>query len=286
MSMRAEILSPVEEDGLVTPEVNEYAKSKYSLLYDYATIFSTSMKEKWKNRVYIDLFSGAGKSRLKRAGSVLLSSPLLALSVPDPFTRYVFCESDPERLSALRGRVSEMAGEADCRYVEGDVNDSIDQLLASIPSYSRGSGVLSFCFVDPYRMADLRFETIAALSRIWVDFLILLPTHMEFSRWCGQHFKSDSSVVADFIGVPDWRSRWSHAEASGVRPAAFLLNLYCEKMKDLGYEFCGRDDVFGVTEPTRNRRLYLLAFFSRHKLGSELFRKARRHSARQRDLFR
>lgn len=285
MTRRTDALGPARSDDLPVPQVKEYARSKYALLYDYASIFSTSMKDSWDHRVYIDLFAGAGKARIEGTRSVLLSSPLLALSVPHRFTRYVFCEKTPERLDALKRRVAALDGEADCRFLGGDVNEQAERILSELPKYSRDSRVLSFCFVDPYRMADLRFETIEAMSTLWVDFLILIPTGMEFNRWCGQHFWSNSGVVADFTGVPGWRGRWKTAERVGTKPVPFLLDLYWEQMQGLGYKYCGRDDVFGVTEPAKNRRLYHLAFFSRNRLGSELFRKAKRHASAQQDLF-
>jgi len=60
-----------EDDGLVLPEIGPWAIQKYSLVYEYNCLFSTGMKNKWETRVYIDLFSGAGKAQIK--GQIKLS---------------------------------------------------------------------------------------------------------------------------------------------------------------------------------------------------------------------
>jgi hypothetical protein len=42
--------------------------------------------------------------------------------------------------------------------------------------------VLAFCVVDPYRIADLAFDTLRQLSQRAVDFFVLLPSHMDVKR--------------------------------------------------------------------------------------------------------
>lgn len=62
--MAAENLS-FEDDGLVAPEVGSWAETKYRLLALYDELFSMGMKHKWDQRVYIDLYAGAGYSRVR-----------------------------------------------------------------------------------------------------------------------------------------------------------------------------------------------------------------------------
>lgn len=55
----------VEDDGLKCPDVGSWAETKYRLLALYDELFSTGMKYKWDQRVYIDLYASAGYSRIK-----------------------------------------------------------------------------------------------------------------------------------------------------------------------------------------------------------------------------
>ena len=48
----------MDDDGLPSPDVGGWAETKYRLLDLYDTLFSTGMKKKWDQRVYIDLLPG------------------------------------------------------------------------------------------------------------------------------------------------------------------------------------------------------------------------------------
>src|SRR4051812_28957137 len=98
-------LPELEDDGLLTPPVGDWGEDKYKRLALYAEIFTKSMKGKWGSRVYIDLFSGAGRARIKGTNKIVPGSPLIALGITDKFDRYIFCELDTDRMSALQARV-------------------------------------------------------------------------------------------------------------------------------------------------------------------------------------
>lgn len=93
----------VEDDGLVCGEVGRWAKTKYRLVSLYDQLFATGMKRKWDQRVYIDLYAGAGYSKIRETDMRLKGSPVLALEVADPFDKYIFCEEEVELLSAPEG---------------------------------------------------------------------------------------------------------------------------------------------------------------------------------------
>jgi hypothetical protein len=79
----------LEDDGLFTPEVGEWAYKKYLRVWMYDELFTTSMRDKW-TLVYVDLFAGAGRARLRDSKRVVPSSPLLSLDLPHRFHRYIF----------------------------------------------------------------------------------------------------------------------------------------------------------------------------------------------------
>lgn len=94
----------VEDDGFKCPEVGSWAETKYRLLALYDELFSMGMKDKWEQRVNIDLYAGAGYSRIRGTKKFLKGSPILALTVTHPFDKYIFCEDDGEFLEALKAR--------------------------------------------------------------------------------------------------------------------------------------------------------------------------------------
>jgi three-Cys-motif partner protein len=103
----------IANDGLVIPDVGSWAETKYRLIGLYAALFSTGMKNKWDQRVYVDLYAGAGYSRLRSSHRIILGSPLIALTVDNPFDQYIFCEADGQCIEALRYRTSKVAPERD-----------------------------------------------------------------------------------------------------------------------------------------------------------------------------
>lgn len=108
-----------EDDGLTCPEVGAWAEDKHRLLYLYDNLFSTGMKNKWDQRVYVDLYAGAGYSRIQGTKTILKGSPIIALTVPSPFDKYIFCEESPELLVALKARVERIAPGASVTFVPG-----------------------------------------------------------------------------------------------------------------------------------------------------------------------
>lgn len=97
-----------------------------------AELFATGMKNRWPNRIYLDLFSGPGYSRVRDTNRVVLGSPMIALTLPDPFDSYVFADENQESLDALRTRVSRLDRSFPVTYIPGDANDKVERVLEVI----------------------------------------------------------------------------------------------------------------------------------------------------------
>lgn len=172
-------LMRVPDDGLFTPEVRSWSLEKYKLVGSYCDIFTNGMKGKWDQLVYIDLFAGAGHSKIIETGKTYRSSALIAMSMPNPFSKFILCEENSERFEAISARIKRNFSHLDVTLINGDCNLVIDQVLKAIPPYTKGNTLLSFCFVDPYSL-NLHFNTIEVLGkRRLMDFLILQALHME-----------------------------------------------------------------------------------------------------------
>ena len=140
----------VEDDGLTCRDVGSWAEDKYRLISLYQELFATGMKDKWDERVYLDLYSGAGYSRVRGKSTVLKGSAILALTARNPFDKYILCEEDPALMSALQKRCERMAPDANIEYVWGDCDAQVDKICATIPKFSPTHRVLSLCVVDPF----------------------------------------------------------------------------------------------------------------------------------------
>lgn len=278
-----EPLPSLDDDGLVTPVVGDWSEDKYQLAKCYASIFATSMKNKWESLVYVDLYAGAGRSRIGDArGKIVPATPLLVLDVPQPFTRYIFCELEPPKLAALKQRIATSYPTRDVQFVAGDCNQRVDDIAALIPPFSRTHRVLTFCFVDPYNIGSLSFETLDHLARNRrIDFLVLIASGMDANRNRDLYLRPDNTVVSEFVGNDTWRHSWP---TSKLAFGDFIADEFGLAMKRLGYVYDGLANLQLVRSTEKNLALYHLGVFSKHPLGAEFWQKCRQSAKAQRLL--
>jgi len=238
------------------------------------------MKEKWNNRIYVELYAGAGYSRVRGTSKFIVGSPILALSVKDPFDKYIFCEEDPEKLHALKARVVRTAPTAKAVYVPGDCNKVVAKILAEIPAGSSTDTVLSLCFADPFDIG-LKFETIRSLASRYVDFLLLLALGMDANRNYEQYLKDDAVKIDEFLGSSSWRDRWSTAQWDAIKFTRFLADEFTKSMATLGYIPPPFYSMKEVRSYERNLPLYRLALFSRNERAYKFWDQVLKYSTDQ-----
>lgn len=268
-------------DKLPTPEVGRWSEDKYILLWLYATLFSSGMKNKWDKRVYIDLYSGAGQAKIRGTEKLVFGSPLLALQVKDPFDKYIFCEENPEFLKALEARARALAPAADISYVKGNCNERVRDILAVIPP-AKGQTVLSLCFADPFDLG-LQFKTLESLGARFTDFLMLLALYMDANRNYENYVREKSRKVEHFLDDSAWRQRWERAQAAGLTFPTFLAEAFASRMESLGYLPPPRMKM--VRSDEKNLPLYHLALFSKSMRAHEFWGEVLKYSTDQIALF-
>ncbi|MBW2237662.1 MAG: three-Cys-motif partner protein TcmP [Deltaproteobacteria bacterium] len=269
------------DDGLLTPEVGRWSEKKYSLIHNYAEMFATGMKHKWDCRVYIDLFAGAGKAKIRDSNRIVYASPLLALNVRDRFDRYIFCEFDPDIMDALSQRVRKDHGDVDVKFVQGDVNLKVDEVIKSIPKHSGRFKVLSFCVVDPFKLSSLDFATIKSLSDFYMDFLVLIACGMDAQRNEKIYLSQNNTVVECFLGDPCWRDNLPDAKWKRISFSDYLVDCFSQEMAKLDYKSVDLMDTVLIRQPNK-APLYRLAFYSRSDLGTKFWNQTKKYSDPQR----
>src|SRR5215469_7231619 len=274
----------ISDDGLFTPEVGSWSEDKYKLVGLYSRLFATGMKFKWEQRVYIDLYAGAGIAKLRGTEKRVMGSPLIALTVRDPFDLYIFCEENDVNLEALKQRVKRIAPERKVEYVPGDCNAKVNRICSLIPVATPTEKVLSFCFVDPYDIGT-KFSTIKMLSKRFIDFLVLLALYMDANRNYGNYLRSENRKVDDFLGLADWRDRWEKEKYSTIKFPEFLAKEYANQMSGLGYINQPIYNMKKVRSDEKNLPLYLLTLFSRHQKAYEFWEEVLKYGTDQQGLF-
>jgi three-Cys-motif partner protein len=241
------------------------------------------MKYKWGRRVYIDLYAGAGYNRVRGTDRILIGSPLLALTVADPFNKYIFCEREGDLLAALRVRAKRHAPEADVAYIPGDCNDEVNRILGEIPTGSKENTVLGLCFVDPFDLG-IKFETLQKMSTRFVDFLCLLALYMDANRNYTRYSSEDSHKVDEFLGTNAWRNDWGEAQKARIPFPTFLAREFTARMGTLGYIPPPIHKMKEVRSDDNNLPLYHLVLFSRNERAYDFWDEVLKYSTDLRRL--
>ncbi len=271
------------DDGLSSPEVRRWAETKYRLVSLYDELFATGMKNKWDKRVYLDLYAGAGHSRIQGTNTILKGSPILALTVQDPFDKYIFCEADSRLMAALKTRSRRIAPNADMDFVEGQCDAEIDKICSYVPRASAGQSVLSLCFVDPFDFG-IKFETLRRLSVFYIDFLVLLAIGMDANRNYDHYVEGNSPKIDEALGNTEWRERWKQKVLrSDFR--TFVAMEFAKSMQSLGYLPQELHQMKQVRSDDKNLPLYYLALFSRHETAYKFWNDVLKYGTDQRSLF-
>jgi three-Cys-motif partner protein len=273
-------VTPAPDDDGVCPEVGGWTEEKHRLVSYYSTLFSSAMKDKWDTLVYLDLYAGAGCSRVRGTQKRILGSPLLALSVKDPFDKYIFCEEDRVKLDALKNRVTRLAPTANVAYISGDCNRRTAEILREIPQGSSNRRVLSLCFTDPFDIS-LKFKTLQDLSERYIDFLVLLAVWMDAGRAYSRYVLEDAVKVDEFLGSATWRERWKIAQGEAVPFPKFLAKEFAKSMESLGYLPTPLHNMKEVRSDEKNLRLYYIALFSRKEIALKLWDEVLKYSTDQ-----
>jgi three-Cys-motif partner protein len=271
---------PEGNDGLPCPEVRRWSETKYRLIGLYDKLFATGMKNKWDQRVYVDLYSGAGCSRIAGTNTYMKGSPLLALTVDCPFEKYIFCEEDPELMDALKARVKRLNLGTNVVFVPGDCDVVVEQICAEIPKGSSTNSVLSLCMVDPFDFG-IKFETIKRLSKVYMDFLVLLAVGMDAGRNYDHYVDGNSPKVDLALGNREWRERWKTIGTKKGDFRTFLAVEFSRSMESLGYIKQPLNRMKLVRSDDKNLPLYYLALFSRHETAYKFWDEVLKYSTDQ-----
>lgn len=276
-----------KSDDLILPQSRIWAKTKHRKIKYYIELFATSMKKKWETRVYIDLFSSAGKTRVKESNEIIPGSPLLSLDIKDPFDLYIFVEENKEYLYALIKRVKVYFPTNNCNYICGDCNKEVQNIINKVPKFTKLNNGLTLCFIDPYNSSQLHFDTIKKIANnLYLDFLILIPSFMDINRNEQSYIKDTNNTLDLFLGTDSWRYDWKYNKGHYTKFGLFIADYFCNQMKKLDYLYEDLSETELIRmEIDQNLPLYHIAFFSRNRLGRNFWLQTLKNTNKQFSLF-
>lgn len=257
-------------------EIGEWTKEKLEILAEYlggekyGGGFAYATKRA-RGTYYIDAFAGPGKCRVRDTGEEVDGSPLIALKVKPPFTKYFFFDSDPEAVKTLRHLATQDMPDMLSRVtiIAGDSNDRIGEALDQVPQTAP-----CFAFLDP-EGAELHWDTIVRIAQHKrpnrIEMLVLFPYDGLVRLMPRDPSKLVHAYIIDRV-MPDpeeWR-RIYEAKIRGLLSARkarkAFAEMYRNGLQSLGYQYV---PPLRVVKGPRGP-LYFLAFATDHSVGRKI----------------
>lgn len=259
-------------DGLPARVVQPWAQDKLYYLRRYIEIFTVSMKDKWLRRVYVDLFSGPGRSVIEESGEEIDGSPIIALRTKYPFSELYFNDAAPEVTAALTARIDGHRPPVNVFVTTLDCNAAALNARRVLFSGSNSGRTLGLAFIDPTAF-KIGYDAVAHLtSDLRIDVIITVMTGY-MARFIAEPGFEDP--MDQFFGSSDWR-KLAEARAGGERiTSRRLLDYYEDRLRQLGYAYF--EDRVRIVN-SRNRTIYHLVFASKHELGGQFSKEISRRT--------
>lgn len=250
-------------DSLPIRPSGSWIDMKHRLLTHYAHMFATGMKNRWKQRIYLELFSGPGRCLIRGTTREEPGSPVKVID--HEFTRFIFTEMNYAAARALESRLSAHSNSDRAEIWCGDCAEAIRR----IPFPQKDA--LTFAFIDPTGIGHAPFSLIRALHQATrCDLLINVQHAMGIKMNIHQYTPEadESSALTKFLG----NDKWKRLLPAGPREFFLgVLDLYKEQLRGLGFKFLGREVMVSTN---KNNPLYLLLFASKHAKGEEFWDKS------------
>jgi three-Cys-motif partner protein len=207
------------------PKVGPWAKQKLDALARYLDFYTKVLKNQPWRTVYLDAYAGGGRAvvradeRTASAGPGLFDqempidpdtqelidgSPRVALGIANPFSRYVFVDSDPDRASELEALKKEIASTHTINILRTTAAEAIDWVTAQTISRRTHRGV---AFLDPFG-AQLNWTAIQKLANTGLfEVVINYAFNMAIQRLLpnsGEVSESWAATLDSYFGSRAW----------------------------------------------------------------------------------
>lgn len=265
------------KDGNLVQCVGVWSKHKYDYLERYLKT-SERVRNKFYtkgNAVFIDLFSGPGKSVIRFRDEELNSSSLIAGNLQKyPFNNYYFVDISTNNCESLKYRLKDLKNS---NIILGDSNKKINEIILNFEK-KKELFKYFFIFIDPFSPEAFKFSTIGTLIKVkkHLDIMMHFPIgaiRRNFNFW----LNNNSAVLDDFLGTDKWKF---YAKKSN-NIFEIVYSTFVEQLKKLGFpeEGLGLISNDGYWEPTlaniinrKNVVLYQLIIISKNSLAQKMWK--------------
>jgi three-Cys-motif partner protein len=245
--------------------IGPWTERKYEIEDFYAQLYSNILDQTDLDHWYIDGYAASGYGFRRETKELIEASVSRVLSIKPPFKQYHLVEIDPKRLEMLRARTKKSPN---IFLYEGDANLVLPRIFSEVRFDQLRR---AFCLLDPYKLQDLRWETICAAAKPkTIDLLLHFPI-MDANRnalWrTGDAEQSEH--LTRYWGDASWKQVLYNANPSlfgdvlEKKPNDAVVKAFSDRLKSVaGFQYVSKPIPM---RNTRRATLYYLIFAVHHK---------------------
>lgn len=260
--MKGDSVDKPDADGLPATEVGIWTQEKHERLRRYLDA-AHGARRRFKNRSYIDLYCGPGRSWIRETGEFIDGSPLVAFDAAgkhgDQFSDLLIADANEQYANAVRKRLQTRG--ATVHAFHGEAQVVVDRVIASLDP-----GGLHFGFLDPYSLGALPFEVIRKLASVKRMDLLVHVSAMDLKRDLHNYVRPDGPPDLDHF-APGWRGNVNIGQRQDVVRKE-IFEYWRGLIRGLG---TSSSDCVEAVENSKGAELYWLVFIARHKLAHKLW---------------
>jgi len=275
--------------------VGPWAREKLDALQRYLDYYTKVLKNQRWRTIYVDAYAGGGRAVVRSAATAgeqppeaalplldegqidadqsefIHGSPLVALEIPNPFSRYVFIDPDRARVRELETLQADYANTRQIDVLPMGAADGIRWVVSRNVSRTTHRGVV---FLDPFG-AGMDWATVKALAdtrlfEVVVNFALnmaiqrMLPNSAQFQT--GWRERLDT-----YFGTPNWYDEVYETRNDLLGPVTRKRDDYLNRL--LALYLARLEAAFGLVSlpklirNTRGVPLYYLIWAGQHRKG-------------------
>ncbi len=259
----------LDADGLPIGVVGAWAEEKHQRLRKYIDASRAARRkfvEGFGGASYIDLFSGAGRSKLRETGEIVDGSPLVAYKAAEAarvqFSQFYVADEKDELAAAAGKRIESLGGK--CQVVSGQAQKTAKEIVDQLNPHG-----LHFAFIDPFSLGDLPFTVLEQFSRLKRIDLLIHVSALDLQRNLHLYTADNDDRLEKF--APGWREAVDTKQSLSAIRAAILAH-WTSQMTRIGLPPAKHAEL--VTGSI-NQRLYWLVFVSKSDFAKRLWNEIR-----------
>jgi three-Cys-motif partner protein len=270
------------DDQLPVTAAEPWVRNKINIIRQYLTSFVTNQVSRVDDIVFVDLFAGNGLYSMGAKKEMFPSASLMALSLDLPVSKFVLCETDPERARVLKIRINKYFRNRNIILLEGRPEELLDRLALYVPESKGDYKTSVFCLCDPFSL-EIPFDVISKLAVREYSFLFpftfALNDQLNYSFYTTDHRER----VKKFIGGASNFERLESGLENNTQFYKRLIRIYENNILSLGHNVA--TSVHKLDSGLMEMPLYYMGLFSRQVSTKSVLHEVEAARHIQYDLF-